>query len=186
MKRNKLAFVDLETTGLDPTRHEIFEIGIVFAETREDLFERSTLKYLGEEQILLKPEHIDTADLKALEISKYEKRDWNSAVTQQEGLARAMELLSGTVFVAQNVTFDWGFLLLSGKKHGITFDDAVHYHKLDLASMVFGKLYHEPKLYKFSLRELTVYFGVKNENAHTALSDARAAFEVCKKLLELP
>lgn len=186
MKRNKLAFVDLETTGLDPTSHEIFEIGIIFAEGHIDLFGKSSLTYLGEAQILLKPEHIETADLKALEISKYEKRDFSLAVSQKEGLVKAKELLTGTVFVAQNVTFDWAFLLLSGKRYGVNFDEVVHYHKLDLASMVFGKLYNEPKLFKFSLRELTVFFDVKNENAHTALSDARATFEVCKKLLELP
>lgn len=50
--------------------------------------------------------------------------------------------------------------------------------------MTFGKFYRDPALFKFSLNELTSNFDVKNENAHTALSDARAAFEVCTKLLD--
>jgi DNA polymerase III epsilon subunit-like protein len=29
------------------------------------------------------------------------------------------------------------------------------------------------------------YFDIKNENAHTALSDARATFELYKKLMSL-
>jgi DNA polymerase III epsilon subunit-like protein len=129
--------------------------------------------------------HIESADPKSLEIIKYAKRDWSAAVSQKEGLMNAAELLRGTVFIGQNVGFDWAFLLKSGDDYGVNFDKAVHYHKLDLASMVFGKLYHESKLFKYSLREMTEYFGVINHDAHTALADARATFEVCKKLLAL-
>jgi exonuclease I len=32
---------------------------------------------------------------------------------------------------------------------------------------------------------MTVFFDVTNQDAHTALADARATFEVCKKLLSL-
>jgi oligoribonuclease (3'-5' exoribonuclease) len=31
MRKNNLAFIDLETTGLDPEKHEILEIGLVLA-----------------------------------------------------------------------------------------------------------------------------------------------------------
>lgn len=183
MKRHKLAFVDLETTGLDPFRHEIIEIGIVLAEQKRDLFGKQSLELISEHEMLLRPEHIATADPKALGVAKYDKHRWEKAVSQKEGLVWAAALLEGTVFIAQNVSFDWGFIRKAGNEYGIDFEKAVHYHKLDLASMVFGKLYHDPKLSRFSLRELTDYFGVKNENAHTALADARATFEVCKKLL---
>ena len=185
MKIHRLAFVDLETTGLDPFRHEIIEIGIVLAEQRADLFGKLFLERIAEHEIRLKPEHIETADPKALEVCKYHERNWENAVAQKEGLQKVSEILNGTVFVAQNVGFDWTFLQKGGHDHGVNFDKIVHYHKMDLASMVFGKLYHDPKLSKFSLREMTEYFGVKNENAHTALADDRATFEVCKKLLAL-
>lgn len=185
MKKHRLAFVDLETTGLDPYRHEIIEIGIVLAEQKKDLFGKQSLELISEHEMLLKPAHIETADQKALGVAKYDEHRWAKAVPQKEGLEWAAKLLQGTVFVAQNVAFDWSFLRKAGNEYGVDFEKAVHYHKLDLASMVFGKLYHDSKLSKFSLRELTEYFGVKNENAHTALPDARATFEVCKKLLAL-
>lgn len=185
MKRHRLAFVDLETTGLDPFRHEIIEIGVVLAEQKGDLFNKQFLEFISAHEIQLKPEHIRTGDPKSLEVTKYYKRDWSKAVRQKEGLEQAVTLLDRTIFVAQNVAFDWAFLQKAGNEHGIDFEKAVHYHKLDLASMVFGKLYHDPKLSKFSLREMTEHFGVKNENAHTALADARATFEVCKKLLTM-
>lgn len=183
MKHHKLAFVDLETTGLDPFRHEIIEIGIVLAEQKTDLFGKQSLELISEHEIQLTSAHIKTADLKSLEVTKYHKRDWSKAVAQKDGLAQAAEFLEGTIFVAQNVAFDWAFLQKAGNEYGIDFEKRVHYHKLDLASMTFGKLYHDPKLSKFSLREMTEYFGVTNQNAHTALADARATFEVCKKLL---
>lgn len=186
MKTHKLAFVDLETTGLDPFQHEIIEIGIVIATQEKDESGRRSLKSISEHNIQLKAEHIETADPKGLAVNKYHERDWSAAVTQKSGLTQALEILSGTVFIAQNVGFDWAFLQKAGNDYGIDFDAHVHYHKLDLASMVFGKLYHEEALFKYSLKEMTQYFEVTNQDAHEALSDARATFEVCKKLLELP
>ena len=185
MKTHTLAFVDLEMTGLDPFRHEIIEVGIVLARQVEGEGGKGDIEFVAEYNIQLKPEHIANADPKGLEINKFYKRDWSAAVKQKVGLQRVREILDGTVFIAQNVALDWAFLQYAGSLHGIDFDKAVHYHKLDLASMVFGKMYHEPKLFKFSLREMTVHFDVTNQDAHTALADARATFEVCKKMLSV-
>lgn len=186
MKKRTLAFVDLETTGLDPSRCEIIEIGIVLAEQRANLFGSSFLELVSEHNIQLIPQHIETAEPKGLEVNRYYDRDWILAVPQAQGLKEAGEILRDKVFIAQNVGFDWAFIQRAGQEHGIDFDSLVHYHKLDLASMVFGKLYKDSALHKFSLREMTQYFDVKNDNAHTALSNARATFEVCNKLLLLP
>lgn len=183
MKNDRLAFVDLEMTGLDPFRHEIIEIGIILAKQKEGMDGRRTLELISEHNIQLIPLHIGNADPKGLEVNKYHTRDWSLAVPQKEGLLHAAEILRGTVFVAQNVALDWAFLHYAGNKFDINFDKLVHYHKLDLASMAFGKMYHDPRLFKFSLREMTEYFQVVNQDAHTALADARATFEVCKKLL---
>ncbi len=183
MKNSLLAFVDLEMTGLEPFRHEIIEIGIVLAAQKNGPNGKQVLELVSEHNIQLIPTHIENADPKGLEVNKYHTRDWSLAVPQKEGLEHAAMLLRDTVFIAQNVAHDWSFLSYAGKEHGIDFDMTVHYHKLDLASMAFGKMYHDVRLFKFSLRELTEYFEVKNINAHTALADARATFEVCKKLL---
>lgn len=185
MKKHTLAFVDLEATGLDPFRCEILEVGIVLAKQQSDSEGKQSIELISEHNIQLKPEHIETGDPKGLEICKYYKRDWSAALPQKEGLLRVAALLDGTVFIAQNVGFDWAFLQKAGHDYGIDFDKLVHYHKLDLASMTFGKFYHEPKLFKFSLREMTEYFGVTNQDAHTALADARATYEVAKKVLSL-
>jgi ATP-dependent DNA helicase DinG len=186
MKKHRLAFVDVETTGLDPSIHEVYEIAIVFAEQSFDTEGNVTLTMTGEEEILLATEHIENAEPQALAVGMYENRNWTNAVSQKVGLEKAARLLKDCVFVAQNVTFDWTFLFMNGKRHGVDFERSLYYQKLDLASMVFGKLYSDKRLLKFTLRELSEYFGVKNINAHTALSDARTAFAIAKKVLERP
>ena len=59
------------------------------------------------------------------------------------------------------------------------------FHRLDLISMAYTKLYHEPLAKRFSLRALCEHFGVKNENAHSAMADIRAEFEIYKKLVDI-
>lgn len=184
MKKQQLAFVDLETTSLDPFVGEVIEIGVVIADQISLPDGRPSLSFVEKQVIALSPQHVETADPKSLEICHYYERDWSHAVHPSEGLRTLANLLSGKIFVGQNVAFDWGYLLHAGHTYGVQFDPLVHYHKLDLASMAFGKLYAEERLFRFSLREMADYFGVENTAAHTALADAETTFLVCKQLME--
>ena len=85
--------------------------------------------------------------------------------------------------VGHNVAFDAGFLECAFNK--MEMQNTMHYHKLDTVSISWAKLHNDPKLEHFSLREMCVRFDIKNEHAHTALSDARATFELYKKLMSL-
>ena len=85
--------------------------------------------------------------------------------------------------VGHNVAFDVGFLESAFNQTNIT--NTLHYHRLDTISIAWAKLHNDPSLERFSLREMCVRFGIKNENAHTALPDARATFELYKKLMEI-
>jgi DNA polymerase III epsilon subunit-like protein len=183
MKQHTLAFLDLEATALDPFQGEIIEIGIVLVKQEKDLEGLPVLTKLSEHLIALIPEHIETADPKSLEVCKYHERDWSHAVTQRDGIAEALRVLKDTIIVAQNVGFDWAYLQKAVHDQGMIIEGEVHYHKLDLASMAFGKLYTDATLFKYSLRELAGYFGVENSDAHTALSDARTTFLIAAKLL---
>jgi DNA polymerase III epsilon subunit-like protein len=61
----------------------------------------------------------------------------------------------------------------------------MHYHKIDTISVAWAKLHRNPDIEHLSLRELCLHFDIKNEHAHTGLSDARATYELYKKLMEL-
>jgi len=175
MRKHNFAFVDIEATGLNLTKHEIIEIGVVLT-TPE-------LKVIKEFEFKIKPEHIENADPIALKVSHYVEKEWDKAKPLKNVIKLFSEKVKDCIMVGHNVAFDAGFLEYAFDKTGIK--NPMHYHKLDTISVAWAKLHRDPNLEHFSLRELCVRFGIKNERAHTALSDARATFELYKKLMEM-
>lgn len=175
MKNHNLAFVDIETTGINLLKHEIIEIGCVLA--------TPDFKVIEEFELKIKPEKIENADPVALKVNHYNAEDWKGAVSLEEGMKTFSEKVKGAIMVGQNVAFDSGFLEHAFNQTELP--NIMHYHKLDTISIAWAKLHREPDLEHFSLREMCERFGIKNERAHSALSDARATFELYKKLMEL-
>src|SRR3989344_8266492 len=175
MRKHNFAFIDIELTGLDLAKHEIIEIGCVVA--------TPDFKILEEFELKIKPERISDADPVSLRISHYNPAEWESARTLAEAMKIFSEKTKDCIMVGQNVAFDSAFLEYAFTKTGIK--NSMHYHKLDTISIAWAKLHKEPDLEHFYLRDLCARFGIKNERAHTALSDARATFELYKKLMEL-
>jgi DNA polymerase III epsilon subunit-like protein len=141
------------------------------------------LKVVEEFAIKIIPEHIENADNVSLKINHYDKDSWKSAISLKEAMQILHKKTTDCIMVGQNVAFDSGFLEYAFTMVGIP--NAMHYHKLDTISIAWAKLHHEPDLKHFSLREMCVRFGIKNENAHTALGDARATYELYKKLMSM-
>ncbi len=185
MQQDKnLAFIDIETTGLDPTRHEIIEIGCVIAVPQPALLGPGTYTIARELEIKIIPTHIETAEPKALEVNGYHKRDWSDAVPLQQAMETLCAATQGAVMVAQNVSFDWSFLVKAAGETRVPLDRALWWHKVDIGSMAMGKFVGKvdaPK--RYNLRGFCEHFGIKNTDAHTALSDTRATFEIYKKLI---
>ena len=88
-----------------------------------------------------------------------------------------------SIMVGQNIAFDFCFLEHAFSKTKIK--NSMHYHKLDTISIAWAKFHQDADFEHFSLREMCQRFGIKNEHAHSALSDARATFELYKKLMSL-
>ena len=175
MRKHNLAFIDIELTGLDLIKHEIIEIGCVIATPSLEVIEEFELK--------IKPERIEEADPISLKISHYDLTEWKDAYTLEEVIKIFSKKVEGCIMVAHNIAFDSEFLDYAFSKTGIK--NSMHYHRLDTISIAWAKLHKEPDLEHFSLRDLCLRFDIKNERAHTALSDARATFELYKKLMEL-
>ena len=175
MRKHNLAFIDIETTGLNLLQHEILEIGCVL--TTPDL------EMLEEFELKIKPEKIENADPIALKVNHYNPKDWQKATTLAKAMKIFSEKVKDCIMVGHNVSFDAGFLEYAFAQTGI--GNTMHYHKLDTISIAWAKLHKNPDLEHFSLRELCLRFDIKNEHAHTALSDARATYELYKKLMSL-
>ena len=175
MRKHNLAFIDIETTGLNLIKNEIIEIGCVI--TTPDL------KVIEEFELKIKPQHIENAEPAALKVNRYDPSDWREAHALEKAMKIFSKKVKDCIMVGHNVAFDAGFLEHAFAQTGIS--NSLHYHKLDTVSIAWAKLHREPDLEHFSLRELGARFGIVNERAHTALSDARATCELYKKLMEI-
>lgn len=175
MRNHNLAFVDIETTGLDVTMHEIIEIGCVITTPSLEVIEEFELK--------IKPEHIENANPVALKINHYNEADWLDAVPLDQGMQIFAEKVKDCIMVGQNIAFDAGFIEYAFSKLDIA--NTMHYHRLDTISIAWAKFHDDQDLQHFSLREMCLRFGIENKKAHTGLGDARATYELYKKLMSL-
>lgn len=181
MKKHNLAFVDIETTGLDPEKHEIIELAIVLVRQKGD--KGDDFEVIEEFEVKIKPEHIGTADPQALKVNGYDPSQWVFANTLSEAMKAFGEKTKDAIFVAHNMAFDYSFIDKAFKQTGI--ENQMFYAKLDTISMAYAKLHANPMVEKFRLQKLCEHFGVENPKAHSALSDTRALFEVYKHLMKL-
>jgi DNA polymerase-3 subunit epsilon len=173
-----LAFIDVETTGLDNDTAEIIELGVVIAKLKDN-----ELVVIDQLDIKIRPQHLETAEPAALRINGYNEADWLFAVELQDAMKLFAEKTDGAIFVAHNLTFDYGFIERALKKTGV--ENRMHYHKLDTIALAFGKFSDNDDMNKYSLKALTEYYGIENKKAHSAFADAYATYELFKKLLNL-
>lgn len=181
MKRNNLAFVDIETTGFDPDKHEIIELGLVLVKQIGDT--GTQFEILKEIELKIKPERIEDADPQALKVNGYDPSQWIFANTLKEAMNIFRDNTEDANFGAHNLTFDYSFI-----EHAFRVtetENKMFYPKIDTISVAYAKLHKNPQVEKFRLQKLCEYFGIKNERAHTALADAKATFLVYEKLMNL-
>src|SRR3990167_9531852 len=170
MTKHTLAFIDIESTGLDFKKHEVIEIGFVLVNQDHSNPKEPKFEILEEISLKIKPERIEDADPVALRVNKYDQADWVFAYTLKEAMQIFAKKTEGSIMVAHNLPFDFGFIQEAFAKTSL--ENKMHFHKLDTISVAFAKL-HKMDVARFSLRTLCEHFGIVNENSHTALADAR-------------
>lgn len=160
------AVLDTETTGLDPQRHEIIEIAVKSP--------------LGTFHSLVKPQRIDFAEPKALELNGYAKDPsrWDNAPTIDEVLPTVIMHLKECIMVGHNVSFDKGFLAAAHQQ--VYGKSLPFYHAFDTVTLV---MEHIPDLGRYNLDVTCMVLGISNDGAHTALVDVLRCEQVLNKLL---
>lgn len=162
----KLVFVDIETTGLDETRHEIIEIAII----------RGTQIYHRKVQ----PQHIETASPRALEINGFSYKEWSNATHPSTVALEIAHYLNEATIVAHNPHFDMRFI-----------DELLHAHNVniwyDRRLIDTTVLAHEHLLpcgiKSLSMDSIREFFSWNTERAHTALKDCHDVRKLYYKLL---
>jgi DNA polymerase-3 subunit epsilon len=155
----RYAFVDLETTGTDPSRDRITEIGVVTVEDGA----RS-----GEWSALVNPGVAIPPEIQSLTgIDNAMVRDSPPFADLADELRRR---LAGHVFVAHNARFDYGFLKASYRRLGQRFQADV-LCTLRLSRRMF------PQYDRHGLDALVARHGLGGEARHRALGDARLIAE---------
>lgn len=181
MRKHNLAFVDVETTGFDPQKQEIIEIGCVVVKQTGDTGEE--FEVVKELELKVKPENLEAADPGALRVNGYNDADWLFASTLEEAMKQFAEVTKDAVFVAHNLAFDYAFMNVAFEKTGV--ENKMFFQKMDTISIAYAKLHRDLSVERLSLQKLTEHFGIINQRAHTALADARATFEVYERLMKL-
>jgi DNA polymerase III epsilon subunit-like protein len=163
-----LFVIDTETSGLDPQKCEILEIGAVNYNTGETF------------EVKVHPLHIKDAEPRALEVNGYNEKDWEEAFLLPNALKLLSQFIGGEAYMAAfNVSFDRAFLEKAYKDCNLPYP--FHYHHLDVMSIAWSK---GGWIVVPSLKQVCTHFGIEPEPAiHSALNGAQCAYQILKKLI---
>ncbi len=172
-------FIDIETTGLDPYRHEMIEFGMVSAEKG---------RKVSELEFSL-PFDVDAADPGALDVNGWGRREFAPEVTVKQATRYLWSAITNKHLVsAWHAHFDFAFLGEFWRRAMEELEFAPrrrppwsHRGVVDLPSLVMGRM---GVLTAGSTKDLMSQLGIEDEfeGKHTALADAEANFRVYQEL----
>lgn len=167
--RGELVAVDLETTGLDPMKDAIIEVGAVRIKNGEIIEEFSTMVNPNC-QIPAQTTHI----------TGIRQADVTGAPVIESVLPEISRFVGSAPVIAHNISLDMGFL---SQRYQILKSNP-RIDTYELASVL------TPKAPRYNLNSLTSEVGIELSNAHRALDDARATallyWKLWEKALKLP
>lgn len=152
-----IAFVDIETTGLDPLADQVLEVAII-TDDRDYPIHFSV------------PIDERRASAQALKINRYRERRAELAAIEEhpyDAAALVADALKTKAFVGNNPRFDDAFLRVFLERSG--FKAEWHYHLVDIKALVAGRYQLDPP---WTTSEIEQAVGIRNKNEHTALADA--------------
>ena len=167
-------FVDTETTGFDPIKDDIHQIGAVCGNKHFQInlkFNRSKVKHN-----LPIPDDIMRFD--SLEAVKM-------FIVFLTECKQTFNVNEKFIFAGKNTKFDWLFLEQLFKQCGFSLFDYFHYTPFDLESvLIFAKdLDIIPYEQSIKLEEIVKYYGLRG-TVHEALSDAYNTQKIYNILLK--
>ena len=163
----KYLFVDCETTGLDPKKHEIISICMMTYEGSECIDRWAAL---------IHPQKIETADPKALEINGYCKAAWTGAWEMGAAIQMIAQKMKqpDTCFVGYNPGFDMSFIRTALESYGYKLK---RLRMIDVMTLVNEHLI-PLGLHSMSLDNTRRFLGMSLDANHTALQDTKDTIQI--------
>lgn len=170
LKSIQFVAFDFETTGLDPQRDKIIEIGMT-------LFQRDKILQTFHE--LVDPGIPMPREVSAIHGITDEMLRGKPSI--QKFLPAILDFLGRGIPMAHNASFDFAFLSEAARAEGLTIPQSPMVDTCRLAQTLF------PELPKHKLVFLVERFGIQTEKSHRALADSQSCFSVfCKSVEKLP
>lgn len=167
-----LLFTDIETGGLDATKHPLLQIAGLRVR-------QPTLEIVGKYTSYVRPLPGLVCEESALKVNgiNLNSPEMLNAPEESKALVGLAELMRGTIVIGQNPRFDLTFLEPAFKRAKIPWV-AIDYHVLDVASIIGWPLVQARQIKTSSLRNICPYFGLSNEGQHDALIDCERTLAV--------
>lgn len=169
-----IAFIDLEMTGLEATKHEIVEMAVIRVSQPE-------LTVVEEWQTRVLPTHMETADPISLQISGWSAEAWSDALSLKQALTQFVEKTRGHILAGWNMCVDWAFLEVGLGSVGLNTE--AHKRILDVMSFAYGRLVPPVSWNALGLDSVATHLGLTLAHHHRALADTRATFDIYKTLV---
>jgi DNA polymerase III epsilon subunit-like protein len=167
-----IAFLDIETTGLDPLKNEILEAAAVVRDDGSWLTGETVIHF----SLPITPAR---ADDRALEVNKYEERKEAleaAQITHGEAKSRLYDALKGALVVGNNVQFDLRFI------EQLLRCAPWYYSPLDLKAYVAGRCGMRKPANTATIADVAGV-PIDKHGQHTALADAKWNMRVYDALM---
>lgn len=172
-----LAVIDFETTGEDPSYHDLIEMGAILVDSQ-------SLNIIDSFEVKIPIMHPERVQLEALAVNGYTEEQWKTAINLYDSI-KAFEGFVETrnaILCAWNVTFETQLLAEAYRRlnQSNPFSTRNHSHKLDIPSMVWIKY---SDISSLSYDRVASFLGLKPETKpHAALGGALHNLAMFKKL----
>lgn len=163
MLKSYIAF-DLETTGLDPTKNEIIEIGAL--KVRNGKVSERFMEFIKPEEL------ISPAVTNLTGISNDMVKSARSA---HSVIKDFVDFCEEDVLIGHNIIFDYSFTKCTAAREGLPFE------KMGIDTLKIAKKVH-PELESRSLGALCEHYKIENKTAHRAYFDALATAKLYQTL----
>ncbi|TCS84165.1 ATP-dependent DNA helicase DinG [Tepidibacillus fermentans] len=164
---NRFIVIDIETTGNQPNKDAITQVGAVLIENEEIKKIYSSFVYTDQPI----PEYIQALTGITHEVIK-------DAALLEDVMMELLPLMEGAIFVAHHAAFDLGFIQKALEKSGYSPFSGPVVDTLDLARILL------PMVQSYKLGEMTQELKIKHENPHRAVDDALATAQLFLQLVE--